>query len=222
MSRKINKSMDNKTEIQTPEGVSEKETIPFSREVEIRGKKYIFDGTIPKEPTHFKWYLRVPNWEEQKKKLEEQIAKGEISTSLFERIQLAMEGATFDPWTGAVASVIVAPDVSKDGKTDLLLNHIQTMARVLPEEYGYRGAPGLGSFLLDNLGALADHSGWRIYLNPSARESGLDGYNLAKWYERHGYVYPSADSSNGFQRNPQPPNQNLAISKILQEKQSEH
>ncbi len=204
------------TELQTPEIPQKEEKIPFSREVKIRGKKYIFDGEIPKELDHFNWCLRVPNWEVQKKKLEELIAKGERSSSVFENLQLASGEISFHPWNGAVAGITVDPAESETDEKAMLVVGIQTMTSPLPDEYGYRNARGLGSFLLDNLGALADYRGWKIYLDPSAHGAGLSGGELDQWYVRHGYSRSTSNRVHGFQRDPQTPDNRQVISKILE------
>lgn len=193
----------------SPEGES---PLRFRQEVTIKDKPYIFEGAIPTKPGDFMWHLRLPNWEDQKAKMQESMAKGELSRSMFDIAAQELGDRN------AVAAVFCDEAESTDGKIDLVLSYVRTMTSMLPEEYGYKRAGGLGTFLLDNINALADNKGWRVYLDPTVKGAGLDGNQLVQWYDRHGYKRTTDSNIHILQRNPQTPDSTQVISQILQEK----
>ncbi len=205
------KSEESVNEFPTANEAVSAEPLKFTREVAIKGLPYIFEGELPPHIGRLLWVLRVPNWQEQAVRMRELIMSGDLSSSIFGHIEEQLR----DP--NAVASVDFGSIEEEDGKEKALyLTYIRTMTSMLPQEYGYKSARGLGSFLLDNLNALADSKNLRVYLNPSARDGGMDDSELTHWYYRHGYT--KTNRKWGFQRDPQTPDPQQVISQILNEK----
>lgn len=195
------------------------EPIRFHREVVIDGRKYNFDGTVPQDPGEFEWSVSVPDWEKEKPKLLETIRKNYMRSDLHNwlRQQNLDNGRV-----GVIEIDKMTPP--PDNFPSIALGIVKTFTLHLSEELGYHKAKGVGSFLLDNLCALADAKGWRIYLNAVQRDWGLSQEELVRWYKKRGfkeeYKFPPETHTDYYeQRHPQEPDTSQEILSILQESQ---
>ncbi|OGE25979.1 hypothetical protein A3H85_02940 [Candidatus Daviesbacteria bacterium RIFCSPLOWO2_02_FULL_40_8] len=198
--------------------IQEKEApkpLHFRQEVAVKDLPYIFEGDIPVKPADFEWSVSVPNWEDQKSAAEEMMKKGEIAPG-------------FDHWleshklgNGRVGVLEINNLDTPDHVPAIRVDMIQTETAHLPEKFGYNNAEGVGSFLLDNLCALADLNGWRIYLNPVDKGGKLTQGPLYSWYKRRGfddpYKFPKGSDYDGdMQRWPKQPDISQPIISIVE------
>lgn len=154
----------------------------FRIEVSIKGLPYIFEGVVPEEPNSFEWTVSVPDAEEQAAKVEELVATGQYSGFMIGDLKSKGLG---DGKVGIIQPRKVMP---KDGVLSVRPGVIRTDTAYIPKESPYHNANGVGSFLLDNLCALADYKGWRIYLNPVDRGGKLFQHELYAWYQGRGFL----------------------------------
>lgn len=168
------------SENQVNEGeVKGEQKTSFSQPVEIKGLHYVFEGDILTTPGRLVWHVRVPNWEEQAKKISDDIKKGGVSYALSHAL------SQFEEKKGSIGSVDLR--VRED---HIVFQHIRTKTWALPKEFGYNGAKGVGSFLLKNAVAFADIVGLPMVLEPYPDGSSpLSDMDTIEWYRRHGFEF---------------------------------
>jgi len=156
----------------------------FTLDVEIGGSPYVFAGEVPSEPESFEFVVSLPQdkWSEIEPHVKAVEASSDHFAVLYHRLQSLGLG------DGKVGSVWVQQAGAKDGAPSIRVSRIQTDNRYLPEGSEYTNARGVGVFILNNLCALADARGWRIYLEPLERDGRLTGGDLVRWYERRGFI----------------------------------
>jgi|GEM_PF-3119416 len=167
----------------------------FKLDAIIGGLPYVFEGTIPSEPNGFNLVVSLPpsEWDRLSPEVEHAIAENRYYAGQYQKLRQALRLGD-----GKVGSVWVSSAETKDGAPAIGISRIQTDSRYLPEDSEYHAAKGVGSFLLDNLCALADAKGWRIYLEPLERDGRLTGEDLIEWYERKGFIFPDTAETEHF------------------------
>lgn len=202
-------------EVAPTQELSQPEPLHFRQEVTIKGLPYIFEGDIPQQPANFKWSVSVPDWERQKVGVEERIKKGEINPNIEDHLTM------YDLGGGRVGILHIKRVDPKDNAFSVGISLIASHTTELSEGLGYHKAKRIGSFLLDNLCALADIKGWRIYLEPSDRGWGLSQMQLINWYRRKGFDFnykfakESRDTFGLMQREPKEPDKTQVVAGIL-------
>lgn len=68
---------------------------------------------------------------------------------------------------------------------------IRSLTSALPESSNYRGAKGVGNFLMENLTALADQHDWSISYIPLEKDSEEDDPRIIPWIRKNGFVEES-------------------------------
>jgi len=171
--------MPKPTEIPAHNETDTGEPKSFSLPVEIDGLNYFFEGEISSETGHFEWNIRVPNWQEQIAKIEEDIKAGGVSAAL-----RAILG-TLKRKKGSVGEIDI--HLTRD---HIQLAHIGTSTWAMPAELGYQNARGVGGFLLENFLTLADIKGLPAFLiyYPDG-SSPLSDKETTEWYQRHGFQW---------------------------------
>ena len=191
----------------------------FSLDVQIGELPYILQGETPEEPTAFSLVVSLPGqaWKDVEPKIEKEVSSNSWFASQYHRLTQGLHLGE-----GRVGSVWVSPENSPDDVPSILVDRIQTDNRYLPDGNEYHNAKGVGSFILDNLCALADARRWRIYLVPLERDGRLTGTDLNDWYERRGFKFSDVDthhmygrSADSMMRLPKEPDTSQPILKAL-------
>ncbi len=192
-----------------------KELLHFRQEVQINELPYIFEGDIPEKPDDFEWFVSIPDYKVERAGIEERIKNGDLNPNFESHY------AMYDlvgPRVGILDIDKVQPkDQAPSIGVSLIASHTEHFALYS----SYYEAKGIGSFLLDNLCALVDIKGWRIYLAPSDRGWGLGQSDLVNWYKRRGFRHSGEFSKDmrasfgGMQRTSQVPNRSQVIIGIL-------
>lgn len=155
------------------------ENQPFSLPVEINGMSYLFEGEIPVKSGSFEWDLRVPNWQEQGARIQEDVKTGGVSSAL----PFAL--GEFEREKGSIGNVHV-----NLAKHHIQLGSIRTKTWMLPQEFGYQNAKGVGNFLMRNLTTFADIKGLPVFLEPYPDGSSPLSYDETReWYKRLGFKF---------------------------------
>lgn len=144
------------------------ETKHFRLPVDIKGLPYIFEGEVPEEPSTFEWSISATAPPEGSLQ-----PNGVMVVSY-----LGLED-------GEVANVDVKEGKPADQAPSIGISMITSEPRYLQ---GYENAEGVGSFLLDQVCALADLKKWRVYLEPVDKGGKLRQHELYAWYRRRGFT----------------------------------
>jgi len=171
----------------------------FSIPVEIEGLPYIFKGTLPENPSSFRFTIHVPDWEARLREIK--AAK-----------QIYLFGSEFQDFEGNEGQVgYVALSRSTSG-ADIHIRKIKSATWVMPRESSYFDAHGVGSFLMNNLCAFADLKNWSISAEPYPEGGGrLDIGDIYQWNIKKGFV----DSDRAMVRSPQRPDMAQAIAQVV-------
>ena len=153
-------------EITTEKG-EVKEPLHFRQEVKVGGLPYTFEGNIPESPDDFEWFVSVPDYEIERTGIEERIKNGDLNPN-FESYY-----AMYDLVGDKVGVLDINKVQPKDQAPSIGVSLVASRTAHFSLVSNYYKAKGIGSFLLDNLCALSDTKGWRIYLEPSDRGWGL-------------------------------------------------
>lgn len=199
------------------------EQLHFRQDIIINGLPYIFEGDVPEEPDTFEWLVSLPNWDELGPKVEAMLGDLEANPRFGTINPRYVRGlGSYHLGNGRVGTIQIRKVDPSDNALSIGIAHVQTETSYLPEDSGYKNASGIGSFLLDNLAALADTKKWRIYIFPDDRGGRLNQAELYKWYRRRGfeddYKFPeeSRHDFGGMQRWPKEPDISQVIATILQ------
>ncbi|MDX1765961.1 MAG: hypothetical protein R3313_03340 [Candidatus Saccharimonadales bacterium] len=155
-------------------------SLEFSRDLEIQGLSYVFEGTIPQNPGSFEWVMRIPDW--SKNDLVRWTDEVPFAIRALQSLRALKLG-------DGTVGIIRAAEYNSDTGQAIWLSRIQTATRSsVPREHDYHDANGVGSFLLDELCTLADQRGWEIHLTPEERRgSRLNQGQLYRWYLSRGF-----------------------------------
>lgn len=180
----------------------------FKENIAIGELPYIFEGDVPSEPADFGWSVIVPHWEVIQPKVVEILKMGEVNPRFewFSEENLSI---------GRVGVLKAEKIISADQIPSIGILAIQSETSHLPTDSGYRNARGIGSFLLDNLCALADIHQWRIFLRPYDRGGRLTQSDLYKWYRKRGFEQAGRENYGSLQRFPRETETSQAIAKII-------
>jgi hypothetical protein len=154
----------------------------------------------------FEWLVTIPNWDDSV--TEEMLQGGQLPVSTLHSLEAASLGH------GRVGRISVHQ--AKAGESNAIwLNRVETATEYLPHDSVYFGAHGIGSFMLDNLCALADTRGWTIYGNPEDRGGRLNQGELWEWYQKRGFEDNLTDAPGGAVRYPREPDSTQVINTVL-------
>jgi hypothetical protein len=104
--------------------------------------------------------------------------------------------------------------LDKGEVADTFIRNIQSATWIMPEDSPYFEAHRIGSFLLNNLLALADLRKWSVSAKPLPYgRTNMDLQGLRGWYLKKGFV---DDGGQGMVRAPQQPDMTQAITQIVQ------
>lgn len=154
--------------------------ISFSIDTDIRGLPYVFEGVVPDEPSKFSWRVRLPEWSDNLQESYEELRDGVYGATI-----KRLEGNHLG--NGKVGHLNALSALPADDQPSLVLGMIRTNTEYLPRQSSHFRARGVGSFLLDNLCALADANDWRLYLEPVDMDGSMPQEELYFWYQGRGF-----------------------------------
>jgi hypothetical protein len=143
----------------------------FSIPVLIKNLPYSFTGVIPEDPTEdFGWTIHIPSF-------------AELTPRVNSDFRRSPEFDTFRT-TGEIGKISV--DGTKQTEAKLYLAKIHTYSEIPPSDSPYGNALGIGSFLMNQLVALADARKLSIgaYIQPEGR---LSHEAMHAWFRRLGF-----------------------------------
>lgn len=172
------------------------------REVTIKGLPYLFSGKIEVQgdKKNITLWLHIPHWIEGAMKL---------------------RNSANAPWALRKEGQIGMIHAIRGAQADLITSGRMTSFTEWIEEGSPYCAPsrregmGVGSFLLDNLLAIADMNGWTFSAFAST-DGRLDDADVTAWLGRRGLEH----KKGGFIREPKAVDKSQEIVKILSEEQS--
>lgn len=173
---------------------------PFALDVAIKGRQYIFAGTLPQRPSDsFAWRIHIPTWQEM----------APLVSPDFRR---SSEFQNFET-TGEIGMLEV-DGLIETNRDILYLAKIRSNSEMLPLGTPYHESRGIGSFLLQQLLTLADAKGLFVeaYIQAEGR---LSDYDMKKWFKKVGFSYDE-NGGGDFIRPPQTPDLTQPIATILE------
>jgi hypothetical protein len=182
----------------------ESESIPdFSRNVEINGLPFVFNGRVDRTAKEVIFQLCIPTWEEEARLIEissEELSKREIMNPHDLRLSKGLIGWLTARPTGTNIA-------------DICVSEIRSVTPRLARESRYVGAEGIGNFLFDNFLLCADTNGWRATLS-IAGSGPLSNEDLRDWYQRKGFS--TIGDKGDYIRTPREPDTTQVIGEFLE------
>ncbi|MDE2025815.1 MAG: hypothetical protein KGJ07_04940 [Patescibacteria group bacterium] len=176
----------------------------FQAEITIHGLPLVFEGVIPEKVGVFSWTLRIRDWETMQDEVHRYLAHRAVQ--IHPRLHFASRGEV---------AKLEMEDVGELGENAALVSYIQTIdPENFPNGNPYTQLTGAGSFLMNNLCALADIKRWNLYAGPAGAGK-LSTSQIRDWTMRRGFTDIGYPGYAPMRRLPQQPDETQLIARIV-------